>query len=163
LSRLVVLFLLAAGACAADDNTPPVPMADPCTPVVLVAAAGTTDAERASLLDAADLWKAVAAVQIGVGVTEGALDGATVIPVRFLSAPLAFLGAYEEEQKDVVVNSEIPDEPTRAIVLAHELGHAFGMAHIAGRPSVMNASNSTVAPNAADAAALAGIWGTCPP
>jgi Metallo-peptidase family M12B Reprolysin-like len=132
-------------------------MADPCTPVVLVAAAGTTDAERGSLADAAALWSAVAAVQLGVD----AAVGATTIPVRFQSAPLAFLGAYEPDRQDVVVNSEIPDEPTRAIVLAHEIGHAFGMAHIAGRPSVMNASNSTVAPNALDAVALAGLWGSC--
>jgi len=132
-------------------------MADPCLPVVLVAAAGTTDAERASLADAAALWNAVAPLHLGVE----PIAGATTIPVRFESAPLAFLGAYEPDQKDVVVNSEIPDEPTRAIVLAHELGHAFGMAHIEGRPSVMNASNSTVAPNAADAAALAVLWGSC--
>lgn len=159
MSRLAVLCVVAAAGCAGPDNAPPPAMADPCMPVVLVAAAGTTDAERGSLADAAGLWNAVAAVRIGVEAT----DGAATIPVRFESAPLAFLGAYEPERQDVVVNSEIPDEPTRAIVLAHELGHAFGMAHIAGRPSVMNASNSTVAPNAADAVALAGLWGTCAP
>jgi len=157
-SRLALLLVCVAAGCAGPDDTPPPAMADPCLPVVLVAAAGTTDAERASLADAAGLWNAVAALHIGVEATAGA----TTIPVRFESAPLAFLGAYEPERQDVVVNSEIPDEPTRAIVLAHELGHAFGMAHIAGRPSVMNASNSTVAPNAADAVALAALWGTCP-
>jgi hypothetical protein len=147
-------------ACVGGDDAPPPAMADPCMPVVLVAVVGTTDAERGSLADAAALWNAVAPIHLGVD-AAGAADGATTIPVRFTAAPLAFLGAYEPDQKDVVVNSEIPDEPTRAIVLAHELGHAFGLAHVSGRPSVMNASNSTVAPNAGDAAALAALWGSC--
>jgi len=171
MARWVAALVLCGTACGPADDATPVAMADPCTPVALVAAADATDAERGSLPDAAALWKAVAPVKLGVtaGVVAdvaagaSAVTGATTIPVRFQSAPLAFLGAYEPDRHDVVVNRDIPDEPSRAIVLAHELGHAFGLGHIEGRPSVMNAANSTIAPNTLDAAALAAIWGPCSP
>jgi predicted Zn-dependent protease len=48
-------------------------------------------------------------------------------------------------------------------VIAHELGHAFGLVHVSPdtRPSVMNPGNTTVAPNDGDRAALEALWGTC--
>jgi hypothetical protein len=50
---------------------------------------------------------------------------------------------------------------TLADVIAHEIGHAFGLVHVTGRASVMNAGNIDVAPNAGDAADLSALWGAC--
>ncbi|HEY5949139.1 MAG TPA: matrixin family metalloprotease, partial [Kofleriaceae bacterium] len=47
------------------------------------------------------------------------------------------------------------------IVVAHELGHAFGLVHVSDRPSLMNPGNVTTPPNESDRQALAGLWGTC--
>ena len=87
--------------------------------------------------------------------------GLLVLLTGGAGAALAFLGAYEVERKDLVINRDIPDETTSSIAVAHELGHAFGLAHVTGRASVMNAGNGTVRPNAADALLFAQLWGTC--
>ena len=51
----------------------------------------------------------------------------------------------------------------QAVTIAHEIGHAFGLAHVpAGeRASVMNPGNLNIEPNADDAATLALRWGAC--
>ena len=51
----------------------------------------------------------------------------------------------------------------QAVTIAHEIGHAFGLAHVPSgeRASVMNPGNLNVEPNAADVATLALRWGGC--
>ena len=48
-------------------------------------------------------------------------------------------------------------------VIAHELGHAFGLFHVPAseRISLMNPGNLTTPPTTADQAALAALWGSC--
>ena len=160
-----VWIVAVLSGCVGGDDGPPPALADPCAAIVLVPAAEATDGQRAAIVNAAAMWAAVAGTRM---VLPGAAPGnandatATPIPIRFASAPLAFLGAYEVERGDLVINSDIPDETTRAITVAHELGHAFGLVHVTGRDSVMNAGNTTITPNALDATDLAARWGVCP-
>jgi hypothetical protein len=148
--------------CAGGDDLPPPPLADPCDAIVLVTEPGASDGERAAIGDAAEMWATVASTRMTLAGTETVDPAPTAIPIRFAPAALAFLGAYEVERKDLVINSDIPDRATRAIVVAHELGHAFGLVHVQGRDSIMNAGNGTIPPNALDAADLAARWGICP-
>jgi predicted Zn-dependent protease len=64
----------------------------------------------------------------------------------------------------VLVNRAITDRAELAIVVAHELGHAFGLVHIdvATRASLMNPGNLTTPPTDADQRALEALWGACP-
>ncbi len=128
---------------------------DPCVPIVLVPADDVTAAERASIEDALRLWNDAA----GTELTLGEVEGAAHVPVHFRDAPLIFLGVYE--RGSVVVNRGLTDERTRTVVLAHELGHAFGLAHVEDEGSVMVPGNATVAPGPRDAAAIAALWGAC--
>ena len=76
----------------------------------------------------------------------------------------AIYGYYEDTTATIYINVEVSDPAERAVTIAHELGHAFGLIHIptSVRPSVMNPGNLTVVPDGGDAAALASKWGSCP-
>jgi Metallo-peptidase family M12B Reprolysin-like len=156
----VAVIILTSGGCVGGDDAAPPALADPCSAILLQPATGATAAELAAIVDAAGMWGAVAGTNMSV-TGDGLGGAATAIPIRFASAPLAFLGAYEVKEGDLVINADIADEATRAIIVAHELGHAFGLSHVAGRASVMNAGNATVPPNALDAADLVARWGAC--
>jgi predicted Zn-dependent protease len=69
---------------------------------------------------------------------------------------------YDDETGIIYVNDGLTDPDQLAIVIAHELGHAFGLPHVPGHDSVMIKGNLTLVPTAADAASLAARWGACP-
>ena len=83
--------------------------------------------------------------------------------VRFEAASPPFHGLYDDETGIVYVNSAIEDLAPLSIVIAHELGHAFGLPHveIAERDSLMNPGNLVIPPNDADRAAIEALWGRC--
>jgi hypothetical protein len=62
----------------------------------------------------------------------------------------------------VLVNRALTVASERAITIAHEVGHAMGLPHVDGRPSLMNPGNLTLEPQPGDAAALVELWGACP-
>jgi hypothetical protein len=155
---VTVGIILGGLGCAAADGTPPVPVGDPCLSIVLALADDASAAERSAVSAAAALWADVAATRYTVEATAGAPR----LAIRFASAPLAFLGIYEPERADIIVNRDLDTDELRTIALAHELGHAMGLVHASGRPSVMNAGNISVVPNAGDAGDLALLWGACP-
>ena len=126
---------------------------DPCAPLALVATAPTT-AQQLALGDAQTLWRDHGAPSLG-------LRADATLEVRFRDAAPAFHGLYDDEQGLIYINRDIVDEPTLAIVIAHELGHAFGLVHVSDRASVMNAGNLSVTPTDADRDALATLWGSC--
>lgn len=106
------------------------------------------------MTDAQALWRDRGAPSVG-------LRADTTVNVVFEQAADAFHGLYDDSNGVIYINTAITDPQVLSIVIAHELGHAFGLPHVSGRPSVMNPGNLSVPPNEADAAALEALWGRC--
>lgn len=104
--------------------------------------------------DAQALWRDRGAPAVG-------LRADTTVPVVFEEAADAFHGLYDDTAGVIYVNTALTDPRELSIVIAHELGHAFGLPHVTGRASVMNPGNLTITPNASDQAALEALWGNC--
>lgn len=83
------------------------------------------------------------------------------VNVIFEDAAAAFHGLYDDTRGVIYINNDITDPQVLSIVIAHEIGHAFGLPHITDRPSVMNPGNIRVLPNEGDTAALEALWGRC--
>ena len=126
---------------------------DPCAPLALVATTPTA-VQQAALGDGQMLWRDHGAPALG-------LRAGATLEVRFSDAAPAFHGLYDDEQGLIYINRDIADQATLSIVIAHELGHAFGLVHVTDRTSVMNAGNLSIVPNDADRDALATLWGSC--
>ncbi|MCK6551960.1 hypothetical protein L6R52_39380 [Myxococcota bacterium] len=135
---------------------------DVCSPAALSAAVDASDGERASISEAAALWSDLGALELGVLGTSTAA-ASQVIPIQFRRASLFFLGQYDGDTGEIYVNRSISEPRARAMTIAHELGHAFGLVHVPidERRSVMNPANVDVAPTAEDAAALGAVAGAC--
>lgn len=129
---------------------------DPCGPVE-IGAAGATDDQLAGIDAAIALWRAD-------GVAELARGDAPEIAIVFRDAAEAMYGVYDDVTATIYINVRLVDPAQRTITVAHELGHALGLVHVAPdtRASVMNPGNVTVAPNDGDRLALSVLWGSCP-
>ncbi|HET6612005.1 MAG TPA: hypothetical protein VFG83_08460 [Kofleriaceae bacterium] len=132
---------------------------DPCEPVVLKVPESPPGA-MAAVADAVAMWNQITPVYA----TTEVVPGAPILPITFEDAAGAFHGIYLDEDGEIVINRKITDPGALAVTIAHELGHAFGLPHMAAdkRPSVMNPGNFAIHPNAGDAADLAALWGVCP-
>lgn len=131
---------------------------DPCAPLVLAPVEGELD-EIASIDDAMSLWRDAA----GVAVTRDEVEGAPRVPVHFDPAGRSFFGFYDDALGAVYINEAIDDDDARSVTIAHELGHAFGLTHVAPaeRASLMNPGNLRVRPTAGDVRELTLLWGAC--
>jgi hypothetical protein len=148
----VLLFALAG--CDASSESVVVRTLDPCTPISINAR--TASAEQIASVDRGiALWH-------HVGMIGLRHDSGTDIEVVFREAPDAFYGYYDDDAAIVYVNESLATEEA-AVTIAHELGHAFGLAHVpaAKRASVMNTANVTITPTAADASEVVALWGDC--
>lgn len=136
---------------------------DPCQPLVVVPPANASAAQLQSLDDAIAMWHAV-------GITSLSRQDATQdqgpanaqhLPLRFQKALPAFYGIYLDKSGELVINTSLTDRKQRAITMAHEIGHAWGLFHIdtSVRTSVMNKGNLSVQPLAADGDAVLAHWG----
>jgi hypothetical protein len=114
-----------------------------------------TTAEQDGVRAAVDMWNVAAGSQLSV-----AGDAMPSLPVRFEPAAEPSHGLYEPESGRVRINTDLTGRPL-AVTIAHEIGHAFGLVHVIGRPSLMNAGNLGIGPNEDDVAALEAVWGSC--
>jgi hypothetical protein len=149
--------LLSQGCLSASDDTIDVTF-DPCT--VAVAAGGGTAAAEIDAIDAGlQLWNGAANLTL----TRWAGEDEPHVVVRFEDAPLAFRGVYDDERGVVIVNRRLSDGHERAVTVAHELGHAFGLPHVdaSSRRSLMNPGNVAIEPTADDVTELRSRWGAC--
>jgi hypothetical protein len=155
------MLILTGSGCGQPDNATTVDglTFDPCKPLVVVPDATATDAERQGIAGALALWNSIAGSQLSTA-DAAPSDGTASVVLHFQAAAAPFHGLYDAKTAQIYLNSDLAGGAEQ-ITLAHEIGHSFGMVHISGRASVMNAGNLTVAPNAGDVSTLAGLWGSC--
>jgi hypothetical protein len=122
-----------------------------------------TDAQRVGIDGALTLWRDHGVRRLSMGPGDGAVDDAA-IELRFEAAAPPFHGLYDDETGVVYINRGILEPTALAIVIAHELGHSFGLPHVdaAERHSLMNPGNLVTPPTEADQAAIEALWGPCP-
>jgi hypothetical protein len=156
-----LLLALAPMACGGDEVPVGEAVAfDPCQPLVLIPDPAATAAERDGIAAGAALWNALVGAQLTVAGADAPSDPA--LPVHFQTAAAAFHGFYDASNGQVFINTDLGGN-AQAVTIAHEIGHAFGLAHVPSgeRASVMNPGNLNIEPNADDAATLALRWGAC--
>jgi len=156
LRRIGVLAITALAACAAQSSNEPIKLThDACAPLALVSSNATT--LQVDGMDAAQaLWRDRGAPSLG-------LRAGATLEVVFETAASAFRGLYNDEQGIIYINNDLTDPQILSIVIAHEVGHAFGLLHVpkSERISVMNPGNLETPPTAGDQRALAAMWGAC--
>jgi hypothetical protein len=155
-----VLLLAGAAGCNGGDSGPTGPDVafDACAPLPLITDDGMTDMQAAGLAGAIALWNNRA----GTHLMMAADRGAPGLPVHFETAAPPFHGFYDGPSGQVFINNDLSGGPL-AITITHEIGHAFGLAHVPTdqRSSVMNPNNLVVEPTAQDIDTLAMRWGGC--
>src|SRR5512139_2479225 len=155
-------MIAALAACSGTD--PSYVARDPCAALAITTDAATS-VQHDGICDALGLWR-------GRGVTAFELAALSVAPgappcpsiaVEFEDASANFHGVYDPASDRVLINRGITDRATLAIVVAHELGHVFGLAHVDAdtRRSLMNPGNLLTPPTDEDQRELEALWGTC--
>lgn len=137
---------------------------NPCEPLSVEAVQELRPDERASVERALAMWNEAGALDIRVQrLTDASAPEATRIPVRFEKGAPFVNGYYDDETGEVIINRNLADTRERTITLAHELGHAFGLRHVAHdkRRSLMNAGNLDTAVTPRDIEALRARWQEC--
>jgi hypothetical protein len=156
-----MLLLVALAACGGATSSESYIAHDACARLS-VTAPRATDAQASGISGALALWRdrGVAAFDPA---GSAASEAGPIIEIEFDDAAEAFHGIYDPDADRVLINRDLTDPATLAIVIAHELGHAFGLVHIApaDRISLMNPGNLATAPTDADQSALEALWGAC--
>jgi hypothetical protein len=154
--RTVVLAIAFLTGCADAPPGAVERVFDPCATRVVVPN-DATDEERASVDAALALWNEAAGLSLS-------RDGeGEPLPIELVHTLPALFGAYDDRAGTILINRSISDPRARSIVLAHELGHAFGMLHAApeGGESLMRAGNTSVPPTPLDVQRLRSLWDVC--
>jgi hypothetical protein len=143
-------------ACAAQSDAPIQNTYDACSPPMPTVVTSATNAQLSAVTAAETLWRTRGAPALGV-------HAGTPLDIRFDPAAPFFHGQYDDTASVIYINADLTDATALPIVIAHELGHAFGLVHVNPdeRASLMNAGNLTVLPTEADQAALEALWGVC--
>jgi Matrixin len=157
---LAAAFVAGCGTGPADPSATAIHF-DPCQALAVVGDSGATADQLTAVGDGIGLWNRSIATRLF-------MNGGTPAPsvpallIHFQPAGPPFHGLYDDQIGAVFINTDLDAHP-RIVTIAHEIGHAFGLVHVSGRPSVMNPGNLTVEPTAEDVAAVAALWGVCPP
>jgi hypothetical protein len=162
---LISTVVVCASAVSCTDelaNAPAAVQFDACQPLQLAADSVSTMAERAGIAGAVDLWNRMAATRLNVPIDVGQPAMSPQLPIHFQRAAAPFHGLYDDRNVQIFINQDL-DDHARIVAIAHEVGHAFGLVHVAPdqRPSLMNSGNITIDPTADDVAELAVRWGRC--
>jgi Zn-dependent peptidase ImmA (M78 family) len=96
----------------------------------------------------------------GLGSTT---ENQQLLQIQFMKAAGPFWGQYDDQTGVIFINESIADVDVLSIVIAHELGHAFGLHHVERqeRMSLMNPANTVTPPTEADQRELEQLWGAC--
>jgi hypothetical protein len=131
---------------------------DACQPTLVVPAADATADERAGIGEALALWSEVGGPPTSLG------DGSQsqVLAIGFQRAAPSFFGLYRPDRGDILINRGLTDPTARAITIAHEIGHAFGLMHVEGRASLMNPGNLQIPPGDLEVRLVIERRGPCP-
>ena len=155
--RTALLFTSLLSSCSPGDqfmnNT-----FHACAPLVIAAPDDATADELAGIDLGLEMWNRAASTRL----SRMPRPGAAVLPIRYVVSAEFFFGTYLDEEATVVLNRLGGSLQERAVVVAHEIGHAFGLWHEEDCDSVMNPGNLDIAPNSRDVDVLSARWGTCP-
>lgn len=158
--RLFLTMCLLANliACGQSDDVQIDTVFDPCMPLTIVVDESASASQKSGIEKAIRDWNDRAHTQLSS--SPGSPDTPT-LPIQFKNAGGFFLGLYDDENATVLINKSVKDPQSLAIIVAHELGHSFGMLHIESHVSVMNPGNVDHPPNQRDVEKLADLWGFC--
>jgi hypothetical protein len=154
---LFPLFVCAIGCGEAPPSGPELHF-DACQELIVVPDTTVTDDQLAGIRAGTALWNDRAHTRLSLEPSFAAPE----IAIRFQRAAEPFHGYYDGATATVFINSDLRGS-AQAIVIAHEIGHAFALVHAGRGPSVMTAGNLDTEPTAEDVAALASLWGACAP
>jgi hypothetical protein len=155
--RRHLVLALAVSACAANQDAETT--FDPCSPITI--AVDSQHPEDLAVVQAALAeWRQVLPVEataVAAPPTSGQLA------VRFLDGTQPIRGIYWDAIGVVEISRDELVPAAYPIAVAHELGHAFGLAHVDAkdRASVMNVSNTDIAPTPEDGAGVIAKWPSC--
>lgn len=152
-----LLLVSLAFACGPADDVIDITY-DPCSSLTIASAPGNQASEIESIEAAIETWSHVIPTAIEVGPWT---EDRSALAIRFESGDTFYRAVYWDQVGEISISREHIDSADYPVAIAHELGHAFGLRHIAERPSVMNQGNLEIAPNGEDALAIAALWASC--
>jgi hypothetical protein len=160
-SSLGLSALLAIGCGAPPQEAGETIVFDACAPTLLRLSPEASPADHEAVTAALALWQTAGGPPLGVASAAEPLFE-QVLPIGFQPAAPLFYGLYRPARGDILINSQLARPEARAITIAHEIGHAFGLPHVSGHRSLMNPGNLQVPPSGEEARLIFQRSGTCP-